>query len=1165
MPVNTRDLALEMLLLMVAATLLFMGVAGFIFGIGLQYSLFAVTLVPDAALFTLLSGLGLLASLLRWRRVRRLSAALLFAGLVYTLVHNQLAGDREISWLTGQLRISSIAASILLPVAVCLLVGFSTLPRRCMWLAAGAALLLVGGFVTARLWSGTEVEHPLFSSSPVAAVVFGLLTGSAFVAIGLRRQPERINPGRWASLAGVIGVAISSAVWLLLSIQQYSAIHQQAVYLLDNIQLNVEQSIYARTHQMQRMAERLETLDGGVNVTLLAIDAQNYLDDIASLKGVVLLDEENQHLWSMVRATDYQTWLQQHINDPLVTSWLNVPTDEPRLMIPEMGYPQPMLLAMINLRSGQQLLAMFDIVQLLNTELIMGLGPFKVSINLGAEPLLILTPLGTNADTNFTSTIALATRQASLPSGFSLILHAYPGTHYNWYLMAFMPVLVAMGGLLLSWLLAFSLGLVGVGLARARALSSAQLSLAESEQRYRSLFTHHPDAVFSLDPEGCIVTANESCEAITGYKHDEILGQHFGHFIDAADLERVAQYFYSAMQGEITRFELAINNRNGGRRLLDVIVLPVSVHHSVVGIHGIAQDVTNSRAQQTQLRTLERSVEASVNGILIADASLPDLPIVYVNKAFTVMTGYSQEEVIGQNCRILQGRDSDSDVVAQIRRHLNEQHEVHVTLCNYRKDGTPFWNDLHISPVRDHEGNVTHFVGVQNDISKHKEYEAQLAHQASHDDLTQLSNRALFEEKLMTQFALAQLSKTRLAVLFVDLDDFKPINDNLGHAVGDRVLVEVAKRLRATIGPNDTAARLGGDEFVILLVDIQNEDQVEGRVEHILATLARPYCLEGHELHLTASIGIALSQATILQPQMLIQQADMAMYKAKQLGRNAFEWFCQAFTDSVSERMVLRHDLQEAIEQDAFELHYQPLMDRRGQLVGVEALLRWQHPTKGLISPARFIPLAEATGQIIPISEWVLKRACSDIQALMQSGMGALQVSVNLSPLQFQRVNFLATLRQTLLSTGLDPQQLCLELTEGILMENAEAAINTLHALRNMQISVSIDDFGTGYSSLSYLKLLPISTVKIDRSFIQELTHSNDDAAIVQGIISMAHHLGLKVVAEGVETEEQHQRLLAYQCDIFQGFGLARPMPIEALKVFITSLTHHSTAPNRFN
>lgn len=1161
MPINTRDLALETLLLMVAATLLFMGVAGLLFSIGAQYPLFTVTLVPDAALITLLLGVGLLAALQYWRRLQRFSACLLMLVLVYTVVHNQWAGGQEGSWLTGHLRITSIAAVMLMAVALCLYIGFATPRRRLSWLATGVALWLFAGLVIVRLWSGVEVDNPLFSSSPVAVLVFAVLLGSALIALGIRRQSQRLNLERWATVAALSGVAVSSLVWLLLSMQQHATTQQQAIYLLDNVQLNAEQAMRVRLHQMQRMAERLEAAGGDVETALLVIDAQHYLRDMPSLKAVALINEANQSLWSTARMVSEQAWLQQQITKPRVSEWLGFPLGRPRLMVPEEEQPQRVLLTIPTLSNGQQLLATFDIAELFNNELRMALGPFQVSLNRGEKPLLVLHPAGFNADSVLTPDMALVSRRAGLPGGVNLTLFAYPGAHYNWYMMSFMPVTVAMGGLLLSWLLAFCLGLVGMSTARTRELTVAQLSLADSEQRYRSLFIHHPDAVFSLDTQGRFVTANASCTTITGYTNSEILEQHFTHFINTDELANVGQHFESAMQGKITRFELSIYDRDGQQHLLDLIALPININNNVAGIYGIAQDVTTSRAQQTQLRTLERSVEASVNGVLIADANLPDMPIVYANRAFSVMTGYTQEDVIGKNCRFLQGRDSDPAIVAQIRRHLEEQRDVHVTLCNYRKDGTPFWNDLYVSPVRDQEGHVTHFVGVQHDISKHKAYEARLAYHASHDDLTRLPNRALFEDKLVEQFTLAQQHGKQIAVLFVDLDDFKPINDNLGHAVGDRVLQDVAKRLSAAVRSDDIVARLGGDEFVILQAPVDDNAGILEVVKRILASLARPYCIDDQELYLTASIGISLSQEDTQQAQMLLQQADMAMYKAKQQGRNAYEWYTHAFTDTVSERMVLRNDLQEAIEREEFELYYQPLLNRFGQLASVEALIRWHHPTKGWISPARFIPLAETTGQIMPISEWVLNRACLDMQTLIHQGSEPVRVAVNLSPLQFHRANFLATLRQTLLATGLAPELLSLELTEGVLMNNTQAAIDTLQALRDMRIGVSIDDFGTGFSSLSYLKDLPISTVKIDRSFIHEITHSRDDMAIVQGIISMAHHLGLNVVAEGVETEEQHRRLMDYQCDIFQGFGLAKPMPLNALKVFVASLaaTHETT------
>ncbi|RTR04519.1 EAL domain-containing protein [Halomonas nitroreducens] len=676
-------------------------------------------------------------------------------------------------------------------------------------------------------------------------------------------------------------------------------------------------------------------------------------------------------------------------------------------------------------------------------------------------------------------------------------------------------------------------------------------SLWESEQRYRSLFAYNPDAVFSLDRRGHFVTANASCASITGYPLEEILGSHFERFLAPEDVERIQAHFERTMAGEPSHYPLTIVDQESGKRQLELTNLPVVVDGKVQGVYGIAKDVTQRQENETRLRLLERSVEASVNGVLIADATRADLPVVYANPAFQRMTGYDREDVLGRNCRFLQGEETDPAAIEQIRRHLAEWREVHVTLCNYRKDGTPFWNDLYISPVRNEAGAVTHFVGVQHDISAHKAYEARLAYHASHDVLTGLANRAMLEDRLSHDFALAQREGRLLAVLFIDLDEFKPINDSLGHAVGDQLLVEASRRLASAMRPGDTLARLGGDEFVALLPDLHHHEQALDVAERLLPLLARPYRVDDHELHLTGSIGIAVSGEGADEPMALIQQADMAMYRAKQQGRNAYQWFTPEVMTQLGERVALRNELQGAIETEAFELHYQPLLDRAGRVASVEALLRWPHPERGYISPAVFIPLAEDTGQIIPISRWVLQRACRDMRALAKAGQGELPVAVNLSPLQFHRSNFLASLRQTLAETGLPARQLALELTEGVLMDDTEGAIDILHALRGMGIAVAIDDFGTGFSSLSYLKHLPIHTIKIDRSFVDEVTRSRDDEAIIQGILSMAHHLDLEVVAEGIECEAQHRLLMAHGCDRFQGFHFARPMPLDWLVAFL--------------
>lgn len=1153
MPLNTRDLAAQTLLLMATTMLLLMGSAGLLGWMMVPGILSGPILVPDASAITVLIGSALFATLFHCHKVRVVSAALLTMLLLYTLLHNQFEGGVGASLLTGGQRITSLSAAVLLLINLCLWLGIAHSRRRVVWRTVGLGLWLFGGVVIMLMWQAGAAYRPLFSSSPIATLVFVFLSGTALLVAGWRERTERLNPGKQTVAVALGGVVISCLAWLLLSMGQRNDIAQQAGYLLDSVQLNAEQIMTARLQLMQRMANRLDVLPADQGMALHESDAQRYFRDTASLQAITLVNAQGDAIWSQGRRDGSDDWLLEQIRQPLVQEWLSIPFNRSRLFQPDEAQRSLVIMATPVASREQQLLASFDLRTLLSNELRLGLGPFQVGVNRGAETLMVLHPVGFSANEAMDPAQALAARHVGLPGGINVTLYAYPGTHHNWHVIGVMPVGVALGGLLLGWLLAFSVGVVIVSTNRTKELSVARESLEQSEQHYRSLFIHHPDAVFSLNGEGKFVTANESCGSITGYTNDEIMGQHFTQFINADDFARVGEYFQHVVLGNSARFELTIQDRYGRTHLLDLVALPISINGNFVGVHCLAQDVTLSREQQTRLRTLERSVEASVNGVLIADACLPDTPIVYANKAFTAMTGYSQEDVIGHNCRFLQGPDSDPEVVAQLRRGIKEQREVHVTICNYRQDGTPFWNDLYIAPVRDQEGRVTHFVGIQHDISQQKASEARLAYYANHDDLTRLPNRMLFEETLCKQFALAQTHEQRITVLFVDLDDFKPINDSLGHAVGDRVLFEVAQRLRDALRQEDIVARLGGDEFVLLLTNTPQEAQVEEVVERLLPALAKPYCIDGRELHLSASVGIAMSQPDTPQPQTLIQQADIAMYRAKQQGRNAYAWFHHNGNDIASERVTLRNDLQEAIERQAFDLYYQPIFSRDGQIASVEALLRWPHPTQGYISPDRFIPLAEATGQIMPISEWVLNRACTDMQQLNDKGLGAKCVAVNLSPLQFHRASFLETLSATLMNTGMPPAQLTLELTEGILMDNTANAIDILHSVRSMGIKVSIDDFGTGFSSLSYLKHLPISTVKIDRSFIKELTHSDDDAAIVQGIISMAHHLGLKVVAEGVETDEQHQRLLTYQCDFFQGFGLARPMPLSALEQLMTA------------
>jgi diguanylate cyclase (GGDEF)-like protein/PAS domain S-box-containing protein len=563
----------------------------------------------------------------------------------------------------------------------------------------------------------------------------------------------------------------------------------------------------------------------------------------------------------------------------------------------------------------------------------------------------------------------------------------------------------------------------------------------------------------------------------------------------------------------------------------------------------VKRKLEDSRRAAQALNLRDRAIESSINAIIITDHTRADNPIEYVNPAFTRITGYSAAEAMGRNWNFLLGDEVDQPALEGIRVALREKKEGRALLRNFRKDGSLFWNDLHLAPVRGDSGAVTHFIGILNDVSNAMRYQDELEHQANHDTLTGLPNRNLLKDRIAQAIAYAQRYQRTLAVAFIDLDNFKLVNDSLGHQAGDQLLKIVSARLQSCVRVSDTVARLGGDEFVVLLCDHPAEPGVESpplsvTLQRILDEIALPYRIGPHEFFLSCSIGYTLLPGDGDTADLLLRNADMAMYRAKDLGRNNIQPFVPELNEKVVRRLSLEGDLRRALDNGEFYLCYQPQLDLvTRRMVGMETLIRWQHPQRGLISPVQFIPLAEETGLIVPIGAWVLRTACAQAKAWQDAGLPPVRLSVNLSARQFIQRDLIASIRQTLDETGLSPEYLELELTESLIMHNADLFISTLRELREIGIELAVDDFGTGYSSLSYLQRFPINRLKIDQSFVRDIVGNADSGAISVAIIMLGHSLGLKVIAEGVETIEQLDFLHSSNCNEIQGYYFSKPLP----------------------
>lgn len=587
-------------------------------------------------------------------------------------------------------------------------------------------------------------------------------------------------------------------------------------------------------------------------------------------------------------------------------------------------------------------------------------------------------------------------------------------------------------------------------------------------------------------------------------------------------------------------------------RIFERFTQPQRVGNEIVGRVYSFRDVTQKLIADDELRIREYAVEASTHGVAIIEITKSTLPIIYVNKAFERITGYSEKQIVGQNLSYLHGNKIDHANQKRITLAIKELREETIELESYRQNGELFWCEMSVAPVKDSFDKVKHYVCIINDITQRREMERQLLRQATHDSLTELPNRVLLLDRVEQAILQARKKGSLLAFLFLDLDRFKMTNDTLGHSVGDKLLQAVANRLLVATNDFDTVARLGGDEFVILLQDLSSEVQAQNIAEDILRKIEKPFQVEQHSLKITGSIGISYYPKDGLDYESLMKNADLSMYHAKDSGRNIYRSFDQEMNRRVINRMQLDNALRDSLKRQEFYLVYQPLMDlKKNTVVGFEALIRWNSHLLGPVSPIDFIGMAEENGLIVDIGRWVLQEACSELIRWHQQGYDNLSVAVNISGRQFHQTRLPDVVGEILTSTGLSAKFLELELTESLLVNDIEHAVETMYKLKDMGTRIVIDDFGTGYSSLSYLKQFPVDKLKIDRSFITELVNVENDAAIARAIINLGHSLNLEVLAEGVETELQREFIIKHGCDYAQGYYFKPPQKPKDLTEFL--------------
>ncbi len=669
----------------------------------------------------------------------------------------------------------------------------------------------------------------------------------------------------------------------------------------------------------------------------------------------------------------------------------------------------------------------------------------------------------------------------------------------------------------------------------------AEQALIQSESNFRAL-TENANVGILVNYRGKHVFANNRLLVMLGYSAEEFRQTGIKELVHPQEYDKVMARFRERMAGELAPsvYETVFMTKDRQAVPVELTAAKTTWQGEPAGLV-MLQDIRERLRIDEQMRKLSSALEQTADSVIITDRNGI---IEYVNPGFEKITGYSRDEALGKTPRLMKSGKQGAGFYKKLWGTILAGDVFSDVFVNRRKDGSLYYEEKTITPLKDAAGEITHFVATGKDVTERMQTQERLQHMAQHDALTELPNRALFLDRLKQALARARWHERLVAVLFVDVDRFKTINDTLGHEIGDKLLQALAERFSASVREGDTVARFGGDEFVVLLDDVASEKDIGALAQKVIDMLAPPFAIDGQSLYITASIGVSLYPNDGEDSTTLLKNADIAMYRAKDLGKNTYQFYSADMSARAFERLTLESSLRHAIERNEFRLYYQPQVDSTsGAILGVEALLRWQHPDFGLVAPGEFIPLLEETGLIVPVGDWVFQTACAQLCAWHAAGWPTLRMAVNLSPRQLQDTGLELMVERVLAAVACDPRFIELEITENVLLRHAATTLETLDALRALGVRLAIDDFGTGYSSLSYLRRYSIDTLKVDRSFVHDVPGDADDCALATAIIVLAQSLKLEVIAEGVETEAQRAFLQERGCHQMQGYLFSRPVP----------------------